>query len=176
MRPGVNSEFTLDLMFTKFEADRLRQNTTYITTKDSGFRVSLPLVRRRCITCNYHLPTFVQKMQIVPLWYHRYTSLYHNLSISSKSLSLYICEPAVILDLPYSMVQWVQEHITFSPSILSEQYNLTQWVLGPMKGGQSVECQGQIFGNVVCQLENGSVECRLNILWPVAYLPHLGPR
>ncbi len=30
-------------MFAKFEADRLCQNTTYITTKDSGFRVSLPL-------------------------------------------------------------------------------------------------------------------------------------
>ncbi len=37
-------------------------------------------------------------------------------------------------------------------------------LLGPMKGGHSVECQGQIFGNVACQLENGSVECRLNIL------------
>ncbi len=30
-----------------------------------------------------------------------------------------------------------------------------------MKGGQSVECQGQIFRNVACQLENGSVECWL---------------
>ena len=36
--------------------------------------------------------------------------------------------------------------------------------LGPMKGGQSVECQGHIFGNVTCRLENGSVECRLYIL------------
>ncbi len=39
----IEKEFTLGLMFTKFEADRLRQNITYITTKDSGFRVSLPL-------------------------------------------------------------------------------------------------------------------------------------
>ena len=30
-------------MFTKYEADRLSQNITYITIKDSGFRVSLPL-------------------------------------------------------------------------------------------------------------------------------------
>ncbi len=36
-------------------------------------------------------------------------------------------------------------------------------VLGPMKGGQSVECQYQIFGNVGCRLEKGSVECRLYI-------------
>ena len=32
-------------MFTKIEADRLSQNITYITRKDSGFRVSLPLPR-----------------------------------------------------------------------------------------------------------------------------------
>ncbi len=30
-----------------------------------------------------------------------------------------------------------------------------------MKGGQSVVCQGQIFGNAGCRLENESVECRL---------------
>ncbi len=43
MRPGVNFLDTPDLMSTKFEADRLCQNMTYITTKYFGFRVSLPL-------------------------------------------------------------------------------------------------------------------------------------
>ncbi len=37
-------------------------------------------------------------------------------------------------------------------------------IIGPMKGGQSVECQGQIFGNVASRLENGRVECRHYIL------------
>ncbi len=37
-------------------------------------------------------------------------------------------------------------------------------VQGPMKGGESVEGQGQILGNVACRLENGSVECRCYIL------------
>ncbi len=40
-----------------------------------------------------------------------------------------------------------------------------------MKGGQNVECQGQIFGNVACRLENGSVECRLYILKPCGLSP-----
>ncbi len=31
------------------------------------------------------------------------------------------------------------------------------------KGGQSVECQGKIFCNVGCQLQNKSVECRAEI-------------
>ena len=50
MRSGVNvflyliyKEFTQGLLFTKYEADHLYQNITYITTKYSGFRVSLPL-------------------------------------------------------------------------------------------------------------------------------------
>ncbi len=43
-------EFTPEVMFTKFEADCLCQkNITYITTKDSGFRVSLPLWRIACL-------------------------------------------------------------------------------------------------------------------------------
>ncbi len=37
-------EFSPDLMFTKFAADRLCQNITYIYTKDPGLRVSLPLI------------------------------------------------------------------------------------------------------------------------------------
>ncbi len=40
---SIYKEFTPGLMFTKYEADRLCQNITYITTKDFGFRVSLPL-------------------------------------------------------------------------------------------------------------------------------------
>ncbi len=39
-------------MFTNFEADRLCQNITYISTKDFGFRVSLPL-SRNCIRLFY---------------------------------------------------------------------------------------------------------------------------
>ena len=39
----IYREFTPGPMFTKYEADRLSQNITYITIKDSGFRVSLPL-------------------------------------------------------------------------------------------------------------------------------------
>ncbi len=42
--------------------------------------------------------------------------------------------------------------------------NVSMIFIGPMKGGQSVECQGQFFGNVACQLENGSVECPLYIV------------
>ncbi len=45
-------EFTPGLMFTKYEADRLNQNITYITTNDTGFRVSVPLTRKS--------PTFLQ--------------------------------------------------------------------------------------------------------------------
>ncbi len=39
----MEKEFSPDLVFTKYEADRLCQNTTYISIKDSGLRVSLPL-------------------------------------------------------------------------------------------------------------------------------------
>ncbi len=34
---------------------------------------------------------------------------------------------------------------------------------GPIKGGQSVECQGKIFCNVECRLQNVSVGCRIEI-------------
>ena len=43
IRFGVNS-FTLDLMFTKYEADLLCQNIIYITTKGRGVRVSHPVL------------------------------------------------------------------------------------------------------------------------------------
>ena len=37
-------------------------------------------------------------------------------------------------------------------------------VEGPLKGGVSVECRGQIFCSFGCRLENHSVECRLGII------------
>ncbi len=52
IRSGVNSVplylmeiFTLDLMFTKYEADLLCQNITYITIKGRGVRVSHPVFK-----------------------------------------------------------------------------------------------------------------------------------
>ncbi len=41
----VRSMFTPDLMCTKYEADLLCQNITYITTKGRGVRVSHPVWR-----------------------------------------------------------------------------------------------------------------------------------
>ncbi len=35
---------------------------------------------------------------------------------------------------------------------------------GPLKGGVSVKCRGQIFYSFGCQLENHNVECRLGII------------
>ena len=40
---------------------------------------------------------------------------------------------------------------------------MSQRLLGPIKGGQSVECQGQIFCHVECRLQNGSVKCQVEI-------------
>ena len=40
-------------MLTKFEADHLCQNITYITTKDSGFRVSLLLSHIHMISLRF---------------------------------------------------------------------------------------------------------------------------
>ncbi len=37
---GVNKMFSPDLIFTKYEAELLCQNITYITTKGRGVRVS----------------------------------------------------------------------------------------------------------------------------------------
>ena len=37
-------------------------------------------------------------------------------------------------------------------------------LLGPLKGGVSVECWGQIFYSFGCRLENHNVECRLGIV------------
>ncbi len=62
------------------------------------------------------------------------------------------------------LVKRVQCTVSFSPPVNGPKDPWTCVLLGPMKGGQSVECQGKIFGNVACQLENGSFECRLNIL------------
>ncbi len=33
-------------------------------------------------------------------------------------------------------------------------------MVGPIKGGQSVKCQGKLFCNVECRLKNASVELR----------------
>ena len=41
-------------------------------------------------------------------------------------------------------------------------------IRGPIKGGQSVECRGQIFGNVTCRLVEmrvSSVELDLSRMW-----------
>ncbi len=41
----LNKTFTPGLMFTKYEADLLCQNITYINTKGRGVRVSHPVLR-----------------------------------------------------------------------------------------------------------------------------------
>ncbi len=40
------------------------------------------------------------------------------------------------------------------------EYLLKRKILEPIKGGRSVECQGQIFCDVECRLQNKSVELR----------------
>ncbi len=51
----VNIMFTLDLMITKYEADLLCQNITYINTKGIGGRVSHPVFTSLTKICDWHM-------------------------------------------------------------------------------------------------------------------------
>ncbi len=55
----INQMFTPDLMFTKYEADLLCQNITYITKKGRGVRVSHPVLRVIVATKPHGHPTSV---------------------------------------------------------------------------------------------------------------------